>query len=87
MASLNIRLKRHPDGSASITCTRADGSITWQRQSGKHGVVFPPHDITHYAVETALGYRDGFFGLLSRGWSMEDIASPWPRGEIPREAR
>src|SRR4051812_33910686 len=87
MNSLNIRLKHHADGSASITCTRDDGSITWQRQSGKLGMVFPPHDITHFAVETTLGYRDGFYGLLSEGWDIADFAAPWPRGEIPAQAR
>jgi hypothetical protein len=26
------------------------------------------HDLTHYAVETALGYRRDFFGLITEGW-------------------
>ena len=85
--TLTIRLKRHPDGSASITCTRGDGTVTWQRQNGKLGMVFPPHDITHYAVESTLGYRAGFYGLVADGWNIEDFAAPWPRGDIPGEAR
>ena len=87
MNALTIRLKRHPDGSASITCTRADGTVTWQRQNGQLGAVFPPHDLTHFAVETTLGYRAGFYGLLADGWDIADFAAPWPRGEIPSEAR
>ena len=51
---LNIRLKRHPDGSASITLTRADGTVTWQRQKGSLAMVFPSHDLAHYAVEHRL---------------------------------
>lgn len=84
---LTIRLKRHPDGSASLSCVRSDGSTTWQRQQGAHGVVFPPHDLTHYAVETTLGYRHGFYGLIADGWNIEDFAKPWPRGSIPEEAQ
>ena len=51
MPGLTIRLKRHPDGSASLTCTRADGSVTWQRQQGQLAIVFPPHDLTHFAID------------------------------------
>jgi hypothetical protein len=84
---LTIRLKRHTDGSASLTLTRADGSATWQRQKGSLGMVFPPHDLTHFAVETQLGYGGGFFGLVADGWELGDFAAPWPRGPIPEEAR
>ncbi len=86
-ADLMIRLKRNADGSAALTCTRADGSVTWQRQTGSHGQVLPAHDLTHYAIETALGYEEGFYGLLAAGWEMSDFSSPWPRGTIPPEAR
>jgi hypothetical protein len=87
MPDLTIRIKRHPDHSASLTCTRRDGSVTWQRQSGQLGQVFPPHDLTHFAVETALGFRRGFYGLVADGWDIADFAAPLPRGPIPEEAR
>ena len=83
---LKIRLKRRPDGSAALTCERADGSVTWQRQEGSIGMVFPSHDLTHYAVETALGYYHGFFGLVADGWDLSDFSAPWPRGAVPPEA-
>jgi hypothetical protein len=82
-----IRFKRHADGSSSLTCIRSDGTSTWQRQRGSLGAVFPPHDLTHYAVETVLGYRHGFYGLIADGWEITDFAKPWPRGAIPAEAR
>jgi hypothetical protein len=85
--SLTIRFKRHPDGTASLTCVRADGTSTWQRQQGSLGLVFPPHDLTHYAVETTLGYRNGFYGLIADGWDISDFAKPWPKGAIPVEAQ
>jgi hypothetical protein len=87
MPDLTIRFKRHPDGTASLTCVRADGSTTWQRQRGSYGQVFPPHDLTHFAVETTLGYRRGFYGLIADGWDIEDFAKPWPKGAIPVEAQ
>ncbi len=87
MPDLTIRLKRHADGSASLTCTRADGTVTWQRQKGSLALVFPAHDLTHFAVETVLGYRHAFYGLVAEGWEISDFAMPWPRGPIPVEAR
>ena len=82
-----MRSARHSDGSASLTLTRADGTVTWQRQKGGHGLVLPPHDLTHYAVESTLGYRRGFYGLVAEGWDASDFAAPWARGPIPEEAR
>lgn len=84
---LRIQLKRLTDGTAALSCTRADGSVIWQRQSGSRGLVFPPHDLTHFAVESVLGYAQGFYGLLAAGWEFGDFAAPWPRGPIPAEAR
>ena len=80
---LLIRIKKKPDGSAVLSCGRADGSVTWQRQEGRLGAFFPLHDLTHYAVETVLGHRRGFFGLVAEGWNLTDFGSPWPRGPLP----
>jgi hypothetical protein len=86
MPALTVRIKRHPDGSSSLTCTRADGTTTWQRQQGGYALVFPSHDLTHFAVETELGTTRGFYGLIAEGWEISDFASPWRRGPIPTEA-
>ena len=83
---LTIRIKRHPDGTASLTCTRADGTTTWQRQRGGYALVFPSHDLTHFAVETTLGYAHGFYGLIADGWEIADFAAPWPHGPVPHDA-
>ena len=83
---LTIRIKKQSDGSAALSCTRPDGSVTWQRQEGTHGRFFPLHDLTHYAVETVLGYQNGFYGMVARGWNMTDFGAPWPRGRIPADA-
>jgi len=75
MPDLLIRFKKNKDGSAALTCVRSDGSATWQRQNGKLGAVFPPHDLTHYAVETTLGFDHAFFGLIADGWEISDFAA------------
>src|SRR5947209_15695669 len=86
MNELLIRIKKKGDGSAALSCLRADGSVTWQRQKGQQGRFFPLHDLTHYAVETVLGHTRGFYGLVAEGWDLTDFGSPWPRGPLPPEA-
>jgi hypothetical protein len=84
--ALTIALKKKTDGSASLACRRADGSVTWQRQEGAQGRFFPRHDLTHYAVETVLGLDQAFYGLVASGWEFSDFGHPWPRGPMPAEA-
>ena len=80
-----IRIKKRTDGGAALSCVRADGTVTWQRQDGAQGRFFPLHDLTHYAVETVLDLH-GFYSLVAEGWDLTDFGRPWPRGEIPPEA-
>jgi hypothetical protein len=82
---LQIEIVKRPDGVGVLRCTREDGSITWQKQA-RHAAHFALHDLTHYAVETALGYRRGFFGLIGEGWEIEDTTGNGARGDIPVEA-
>ena len=81
-----ILIKKKPDGSAALSCRRADGSTTWQRQAGAQGQFFPRHDLSHYAVEAVLGRGESFYGLVSTGWDLTDFHKPYPRGTIPPEA-
>ncbi|HEY3114349.1 MAG TPA: hypothetical protein VGJ62_11745 [Gemmatimonadaceae bacterium] len=81
-----IRIKKNPDGRTSLSCIRADGTTTWQRQEGGQAAFFPRHDLTHYAVETVLGHRRGFYGLVAAGWDLSDFGSPWPRGKAPLDS-
>jgi hypothetical protein len=84
--TLAIRLARQSDGGYAITCTRPDGTSTWQTTRAATAAFFPAHDLTHYAVETTLGMRHGFYGLVLDGWGFDDFASGSPRGAIPEEA-
>ncbi len=86
MSDLLIRIKKKADGGAALSCLRADGSVTWQRQEGLQGRFFPLHDLTHYAVESVLGVDQAFFGLIAQGWDMEDTGGKGRRGTLPPEA-
>ena len=82
---LVIEIVKQPDGGGILRCTRGDGSVTWQKQT-RHAAHFALHDLTHFAVETALGYRRGFFGLIAEGWDVDDTTGKGARGMIPAEA-
>jgi hypothetical protein len=84
MPRLLIRITKRSDGGYVIACERPDGTVTWQR--GADAAFFPVHDLTHYAVETELRHRRGFFGLVAEGWDFTDFSSDWPRGRIPADA-
>jgi len=86
MPDLVIRIKKKTDGNAALSCVRADGSTTWQRQEGRQAAFFPMHDLTHYAVETVLGLRRAFYGLLADGWDLSRFEAPDARAQIPDEA-
>ena len=81
-----IRIKKGTDGRTALSCERADGTTTWQRQQGAQASFFPRHDLTHYAVETVLGHTNGFYGLVAAGWDLSDFGTPWPRGPLPKAA-
>lgn len=84
MPELQILFAKAKDPTAQdvLTCVRSDGSRTWSRLDA----VFPIHDMTHYAVETELNAKDGFFGLLAQGWDITDFGIPEKRAKMPLEA-
>ena len=84
MPDLRILFAKAKDASSQdvLTCIRKDGSRTWS----KLHAAFPIHDMTHYAVESEVGARDGFFGLLAQGWDIGDFAVPEQRARMPLEA-
>ena len=66
----DIEIAKRADGAGILFCTRADGSQTWQKQKQTTTAHFALHDFTHYAVETTLGYKRGFSGLIAEGWEI-----------------
>lgn len=80
-----IEFAKQEDGNALLRCIRADGTATWQRQDGKYAAFFPLHDLIHYAVETQLGFRRGFYGLIAEGWDIAETTGKTARGALPNE--
>jgi hypothetical protein len=85
IASLIIEFAKQKDGSALLRCVRADGSVSWHKQEGKYASFFPLHDLTHYAVETELGFRRGFYGLIAGGWEIAETTGQTARGPLPND--
>ena len=83
---MRVQIAKKADGSGVLRCVRDDGSVTWQRQTDRHAAYFALHDLTHFAVETTLGLRRGFFGLIAEGWDIEDTTGKGARGTLPPEA-
>ena len=80
--TLEIRLRRGRDGPDSLTLTRGDGTTTWRHLPRGQA----QHDLTHYAVESCLGFRDAFYGLVAHGKDISDFDNRETRGETPDEA-
>lgn len=83
---MRIEFTRRMDGGTTLRCVRADGSISWQNQRGTTALFFALHDLTHYAVETELGFRQAFYGLVAAGWDIADTGGKGARGRLPMEA-
>jgi hypothetical protein len=84
--ALTIRLTRRADDAVVFELRRSDGTTTWQKRIGQVSDFFVIHDLTHYAVETELGFREAFYGLVAAGWDLSDFGTPWPRGPLPADA-
>lgn len=57
-----------------LRCLRTDGSAT-STPMPRQGTL--PHDLIHYVVESTLGWRHGFYGMVAGGadigWTMERV--------------
>ena len=67
-----VRLKKQTSVAPGVlSCIRADGSITYQPSSP----FFALHDLIHLAVESELGYRSAFFGLVAGGRDIDSFGT------------
>ncbi len=73
---------RLPTAADFCTARARTGRSRWQKQK-KHGAYFALHDLTHLTVESVCGFRDGFYGLISQGWDIEDTSGKRSRGALP----
>src|SRR3982751_514238 len=83
--AVTIEFTKRADGRTVLRCVRDDGSVTWQRNDDQRAAFFPLHDLTHYAVETELEFRRGFYGLIAEGWDIAETTGKTPRGSLPNE--
>ena len=79
---MQVNLKKISAETASLHCRRSDGTETWSRVHP----FYPTHDLSHFAVETALGLRQGFFGLVAGGWELADFIQKSVAARLPTEA-
>jgi hypothetical protein len=82
---LLIRIKKGRDGGGALSCVRGDGSVVYQRQNAKQAGFFVRHDLTHFAVESVLRHRKGFYGLLADGWDFDDFGAKWDKKKLPAD--
>lgn len=66
---MEISFTKNTAAEHSITYRRDDGSVTWMRAS----LYFIRHDLSHYAIETTLGYRTAFMGMINAGMGIRDF--------------
>ena len=70
---MKIIFTKRRNNQASLHCTRADGSETWSKT--KHPAMVY-HDLIHYVVETELGFRQAFYGLVAAGHDIRSFGLP-----------
>jgi hypothetical protein len=69
-----LRFTKHDAKAPTLTCIRDDGTTTWFR-SETNGEYFVFHDLTHYCIETVLGYVQAFWGIVAAGRDLNDFGS------------
>lgn len=80
----DLSITKHAGKPPTLSFRRDDGSVTWQSY-GSQGDFFPVHDLAHYAIETVLGYRQAFYGLIAAGRDLDDFG-PGDAGTLGAEA-
>lgn len=73
---MRIAFKKKTGGRFDLICVRDDGSVSRGKSVPGMGEAAIPHDLVHYAVETVLGLRRGFYGLVAEGWGIDELLTP-----------
>lgn len=83
---MTIRFSKGQGKRDTLTVVRDDGTSTWSALTPG----FATHDFMHYALETTLGYKDAFLGLVGSGLAIEDFGEVDPatgrKPQLPAEA-
>ena len=69
-----VRFQKNPPAAKldRLTCVRDDGTST-ASDMPRQGIL--PHDAFHFVVETALGWRESFYGQVANGVSLDHVTS------------
>lgn len=54
-----------------LSCIREDGGTT----STSLGPDLPNHDMAHFVVESYFGLKQGFYGMIKSGMTIEDLSN------------
>lgn len=73
---MEISFTKNSGKSHIISCKRKNGTVTWMQNSS----FFITHDLCHYAMETKLGLKKAFYGMLAAGTDIKDF-------ELPKDQR
>jgi len=83
---MTIRFTKGQGKRDTLAIIRDDGTSTWSALTPG----FATHDFMHYALETALGCKDAFLGLVGRGLAIESFGEVDPatrqKPQLPAEA-
>ncbi len=71
---MQIRFHKGKDAKYTITWMRGNQASEFFRASE----YFVSHDLTHYAVEMTFGMKNAFYGLMARGWEIDDFGRKDP---------
>ncbi|MCW3087850.1 MAG: hypothetical protein JWQ78_1236 [Sediminibacterium sp.] len=64
-----VQLTKNTGKPHIIKYTRDNGTATWMQADD----FFVMHDLSHYAIETVLGYKTAFNGMLNNGMGIRDF--------------
>lgn len=70
--NIKITLKKGTQKPSILTIQRSDNSITWSKLH--RGL--ETHDLAHYAVESTLRFTKAFYGIIDKGYSIQDFEAP-----------
>ena len=85
MPELLFRIKKRRDADALLVLVREDGATTTHAIGPATGYG-PVHDLSHYVIESTLGFSEGFLGLVAAGWDIGDFEVKGTSHRLPLEA-
>ena len=68
LPALTIRFIKRGSKLPLLQCVRENGSETIAEI-----VVGPEHDLAHFAIETMLGFKSAFYGMVATGFDIQDF--------------